>query len=630
MSNIYTQSEKYIFNYSSVNTDIDNVLDASSNPSTTQVSNFKINNVDLYKTYTPYGAKSFIDFGTTGFQSNGVDIGTLFEYKLINTVETTASYVQYPFYTYYLSGGGQTTQGTALIVTTSGNIVFNKSVNDYDLYMIGGGGGGGAHGPGSSIDNAGGGGGGGGYYEMKNITSTDLNKLNCTIGLGGAGLANNVAGTAPSGGNTIVSLYSGTTILGNVSVRGGGGGGSGKGNGASGGSGGGSGSYSSGAPSPGTGIAETRDGIFIDDGLSNYNGERGQDDNNDHGQGGGGGGCSENGGTLGGSQGGRGRTVAFYTDPSTPSFSYTTISFDGGGGGGAREGAGNMGGSGGGFAGDGGNHGFSGNNAQYGALTGYYACGGGGGGGSNNTGGGGNGANGAIVLIIRDIGVNKTLVSDFIYITNRNFSENNTTTQTTIYDGSFSLVSNWLKSSTSKISPTTNHTASSVRLLNNLTANNASPRFWNATRYSGGKAILTGLYVTQSGYSSASTSNPIVFSVEKTVVFPTTGTYTCRCCAAPRTGDKDTTGSVKNTLYYNTQSIKLFVGTNELVSKTFEINNNTLSDGLSGYYPGFEVVSGIFNNTVVNNSQTLKLVWTQTSNNDSTIIVTGVEIYKNI
>jgi hypothetical protein len=388
---------KYSFTYNSVVTDIDTVFDASSNPSSTQLSKFAINGNDLYKYYTGYGNTSFINFGNTGFISGGVDIGSLFEYNLINNTTTNCSYIQKPFNGYTAN---DTIKGTALIITSSGNVAFNKSIGKCDIYMIGGGGGGGA----SANSNAGGGGGGGGYYQMLDV-SANITTINCTIGASGNGASNSQT-AGYNGGDTIIIMYNGNNDLGNVTVYGGGGGGSGKNWGTNGGNGGGAGSYSRDTTRPGIGQREIiTDTLFVDDNLSNYPGGAGQDENSDNGAGGGGGGCdgSGNGGDAG-SAGGNGRVLPFYIN-SQKSTTYN-VYFDGGGGGGASKTG--TGGAGGGYAGNGGNIGVAGNSASTGENgTSYYS--GGGGGGSSNTSGlaGGTGAKGAIVIIIRDTAVVK-------------------------------------------------------------------------------------------------------------------------------------------------------------------------------------------------------------------------------
>lgn len=211
-----------------------------------------------------------------------------------------------------------------------------------------------------------------------------------------------------------------------------------------------------------------------------------------------------------------------------------------------------------------------------------------------------------------------------IYISNSNFSANNPLYQTGLTNTSFNTtVSGWTKSGDISTGTGT-ESANDVRVLNNLTANNASPRFWNATLTTGGSAILTALYVAQNTY----TSLPKLFSVSRTVILPVPGTYTCRFWAAPRTGDAAGGGGnyLRNDLYNSTQSITMSVGSDVFGPKTFAINNSTLSDGKSGFYPGFELVSGSLTTTVANDSRVLKLEWKQTGNNNSCIIVTGIEI----
>jgi hypothetical protein len=214
------------------------------------------------------------------------------------------------------------------------------------------------------------------------------------------------------------------------------------------------------------------------------------------------------------------------------------------------------------------------------------------------------------------------VVAGNVYIVNSNFSANNPPNQTGLTDTTFTnVVTGWTK--TGGISTgTAAESANDVRVLNNLRANNASPRFWNATLSTGvGGNLLTGLYIAQNTYSSL----PKIFSVSQTITFPVAATYNCRFWAAPRTGD--TTGGggnyLRNDLYNSTQSISMSVGSTVIGPKTFAITNALTP---TGYYPGFELVTGSVTTTVANESRVLKLEWRQTGNNNSCIIVTGIEI----
>ena len=388
---------KYTFISNLVTKDIDTVFDASDNPSGTQVSNIRINGNDIYKSYAAIGTFSFIKFGATNIKSNGTDIGGLFEYNLIDSANTNATYTQKPFYNF--SGNLSTgAEGTALIVYGNGNITFNKPISRCHIYMIAGGGGGGA---GNANDNAGGGGGGGGYYEMLDLSST-ITKIGCTIGPGGAGGVGAVI--APNGGNTIVRLYNGGSELGNATVYGGGGGGCGKGDGAQGGNGGGGGSYSN-DPSPGgaslPGVVNPSS-IFSTAMPAGSTGGYGQNQNSDNGAGGGGGGCAAIGGTgapgnWNGGNGGDGRSRGINTNSSGTTY---TVYFGGGGGGGAGNGSNIYGGTAGTGGGNGGNPGQGGNAALTTIDSTAFYAGGGGGGGSNTNGNGGAGARGAVLIIL--------------------------------------------------------------------------------------------------------------------------------------------------------------------------------------------------------------------------------------
>jgi hypothetical protein len=206
----------------------------------------------------------------------------------------------------------------------------------------------------------------------------------------------------------------------------------------------------------------------------------------------------------------------------------------------------------------------------------------------------------------------------YVTITNSNFSANNTPSgvygsQVAVIDTTFSTnVTGWTK--TGGISTGTD-TANDVRLLGYLRNNNASPRFWNATPSSSSGNIITSFFVAQNAYSSL----PKTFSISQTITIPAQGTYTARFWAAPRTGD-DLFG-LSTILYNTTQSVAMYVGSDLIGTKTFTQTNNN--------YPGFELVSGTFATAAANQSRTIRFDWVQTGNNNSAIMITGVEIYKS-
>lgn len=211
-----------------------------------------------------------------------------------------------------------------------------------------------------------------------------------------------------------------------------------------------------------------------------------------------------------------------------------------------------------------------------------------------------------------------------VYIVNSNFATNNPPTQTGLSETTnptfANTVSGWTKIGGISTGVST-ESANDVRLLNNLTNNNAAPRFWNAQLYTGGTNILTGLYVAQNRY----TSFPKTFSVSQTITIPVIGTYNCRFWAAPRT---DQGANLRNDLYNSSQSIKMYVGTDIFPGasgKTFATTNALTP---TGFYPGFELVSGNITTTANNETRVLKFEWVQTANNNSCIMITGIEINK--
>jgi hypothetical protein len=210
----------------------------------------------------------------------------------------------------------------------------------------------------------------------------------------------------------------------------------------------------------------------------------------------------------------------------------------------------------------------------------------------------------------------------YVTITNSNFSANNTTPNSQIgfkeFEPYLYSVPGWPKNGEIETG-TANERANDVRLLNYLTNNNASPRFWNATLSSGGGNITTCFWVGQNSYSTATALQPIVFSISQTITIESQGTYTARFWAAPRTGDA--LSGLSTNAYNPSQSVSMYVGSEIIgTKKTFTQTN--------GNYPGFELVSGTFTTSAANQSRTIRFDWSQTSSSNSSIMITGIEIYK--
>jgi hypothetical protein len=288
----------------------------------------------------------------------------VFDSTLIDSSKTTCAFTVKPY-------GADT---TLITITGSGNLYFKYNVNTCSFALIGGGGGGGNQ----ANSNAGGGGGGGGLGKA-DMNGTLLYQVVANIGDGG--------GSQSNGGNTSVTFKDANgNDYGNVIAYGGGRGGPGKWSGGSGGSGGGGGSGSNSNPGPGSGKGTTYNGgVFANKHISDNSGARGQRNGNDDGAGGGGGGWNGTGketfpaGT--GGAGGAGGTPFFGEQ------------FGGGGGGGAGRGA---------SGGNGGNGGGKGGSPLNGNGSNGSTYGAGGGGAYNYTGVGGRGANGVVILAIKN------------------------------------------------------------------------------------------------------------------------------------------------------------------------------------------------------------------------------------
>jgi hypothetical protein len=285
----------------------------------------------------------------------------VFDSSLIDSSKTTCAFTVKPY----------DSTITLIIISGSGSLYFKYNVNTCNFALIGGGGGGADH----ANVNAGGGGGGGGLG-MGDMNGTLLNQVVANIGNGGERNSN--------GGNTSVTFKDANgNEYGNVTAYGGGRGGPGKWTGGSGGSGGGGGSGSTSGPGGGGGIATTYNGdVFANKHISAFGGGGGQKENNDNGAGGGGGGWNGNATAVAYHNGGNGGAGG------TPFFGEQ---FGGGGGGGGGNGVG-------GYGGNGGGRGAP----KYGNGQPGTTYGAGGGGGGNGSGSGAKGANGVVILAIKN------------------------------------------------------------------------------------------------------------------------------------------------------------------------------------------------------------------------------------
>ncbi len=339
----------------------------------TNLTGYKINNVDLRNIFVPLGTNSNLIYKNINYNVTSANLSSLLELKLFSSI--TATYTATAI-----------TNGVLLKITGNGNINFKYDVSGIQFLLVGGGGAGGAT---YSSGNAGGGG-GAGEVAVGTIPGAISSLNSITIGAGGIGPSVGTSNTSVANGSPSSFVYSSNTIT----VYGGGYGGSGKQDGISGGSGGGGGSWSN----------ENSDGTFGGNAIKHINtinityyannGGRGEFQGNDSGRGGGGGGATTGGGNGGSntpitsSYGGVGYTW-------TPSGA-SSIYVGGGGGGGADQYSvmrpGGLGG--------GGNGGYN----TISPTAGSANTGGGGGGAPNNQGndpfGGANGGSGVLYLAI--------------------------------------------------------------------------------------------------------------------------------------------------------------------------------------------------------------------------------------
>ena len=229
--------------------------------------------------------------------------------------------------------------GSIMVILTKGSYLIMENSNLYNItaYVAAGGGGGGNN---ANQGNAGGGGGGGGVAVFSlSQSSTNIDKIEYSIGAGGKYATSNASATA--GVNTTCDVKQGNTTLLSCTTYGGGYGGNGKGNGGSGSSGGGGGSGSNSGPAGGIGNPpditvndEEAIGYNLIFKNGKYSGGQGEKNSNDNGGAGGGGGAEGNGGTGGGQtlvsgKGGLGYNNSEYVSLNGPNI---YLSYGGGGG----------------------------------------------------------------------------------------------------------------------------------------------------------------------------------------------------------------------------------------------------------------------------------------------------------
>lgn len=164
-----------------------------------------------------------------------------------------------------------------------------------------------------------------------------------------------------------------------------------------------------------------------------------------------------------------------------------------------------------------------------------------------------------------------------------------------------------------------NTTNSSVRILNNLTGDNASPYAYDASANGTTGFITTVLFVTQ---NLSSGGLPIITTCSQNVTFATAGTYTISACITPRK------------IYYNSnQSFSILMGGTPLtltgaVSYADGPTNTQATFTTGTTTQPFVRVTATYTASV--GTVTLALRWRQAAlNTDSTIMVTGITIIKN-
>lgn len=156
---------------------------------------------------------------------------------------------------------------------------------------------------------------------------------------------------------------------------------------------------------------------------------------------------------------------------------------------------------------------------------------------------------------------------------------------------SYTSVPSWPSSGTG--------TSNDCRILNNLTGNNASPYTYNAVV--NGQTITTVLYMAQDIATA-----PQTITLYQNVSFPSAGTYYLSAWIAPR-----------KTYYNNSQSFSLSINNTILTTNSFTTGTTT--------QPFIQVI-GTWTCPSAG-SYPIQLKWIQTAANDSTIIVTGIQLY---
>lgn len=146
---------------------------------------------------------------------------------------------------------------------------------------------------------------------------------------------------------------------------------------------------------------------------------------------------------------------------------------------------------------------------------------------------------------------------------------------------------------------------SNVRILNNLLNDNASPYSYNATLLDG-TSEKTVLFIAQA--NGAQTTN-----ISQNISFSNTNTYTISFWAAPRK------------VYYNSsQSLSLYVN-GVLMTLNGSLSNVTFTSGTSTQ-PFVNYTTSFTPSTA--GTYSIDFRWTATQTVDSTIMLTGIQIYQ--
>lgn len=141
---------------------------------------------------------------------------------------------------------------------------------------------------------------------------------------------------------------------------------------------------------------------------------------------------------------------------------------------------------------------------------------------------------------------------------------------------------------------------SSIRFINN-SIGSEGPSFYDARNITGTSYITTCFFVNQ--------TSPSTFDIYQNIIFPKPRKYFLQFWAGP-----------KKLLNYSTQTISLLI---DGVSKHSYAFRNQVTDP----YARFELLTTNITTTTENESHTLTIRWVQTGTNNSSIMVTGVEVY---